>query len=334
MIVAEKVTKSKRTWILAACVTVLVLGGVAAWFFWPSTSLSVQGQWSGTVTISSPKGANQTSPALASLMQTGQQITGTLTTDHPTPVSGSIQGNTVTLNANQTTLTLKLANQHLTGTAILQESGQSTTIAIDLSRVSSSPSSISSAPATSSTQPASLQQVSTTVPPATTAPAQPVAVPAPAAQSVPAEIVLGISSLSQTNGVAVAPPADPNSMYGTDMLQDQHAIDANGQWSETPVTGPERFAAWSFSSAGGKFQVVATYAAAQSRPLNLSLNGAVVFPGAFSTTTGGWYPQNRMNLPVGSVTLVPGVNTIRLSCPSNQAFPHVKELVLTQVQGN
>ena len=103
--------------------------------------------------------------------------------------------------------------------------------------------------------------------------------------------MLGVHSLSLTNGVAMAPPDDPISVYGTDTLLDQHAMGANGQWSEVPVPGPERFAEWSFISAGGQYQLVATYAAAQSRPLNLSLNGVVIFPISFSAVTGAGIPK-------------------------------------------
>jgi hypothetical protein len=113
------------------------------------------------------------------------------------------------------------------------------------------------------------------------------------------------------------------------MLQDLHAMDANGQWLEVPVAGSARFAQWSVNSNGGPFQVVATYAAADSRPLNLSVNGTVVLPNVFSATTGGWTPQYRTNIPLGTVTLVPGINTIQISCAPNQAFPHVQQLTLT-----
>jgi len=147
----------------------------------------------------------------------------------------------------------------------------------------------------------------------------------------PADIVLGMNNLLLTNGVAEAPPADPNSIYGTDMLQDQHAMNPNGQWAEAPVNGPERFAEWTFASPGGTYQIIGTYAAAETRPLTLSVDGTVVFASAFSTLTGGWNPQNRQSLALGSVTLSPGTKLLRISCPANQAFPHVKEIKLTLI---
>jgi len=156
--------------------------------------------------------------------------------------------------------------------------------------------------------------------------------PAPPAQLV--SIVLGISNLSQTDGVAVAPPADPNSQYGTDMLQDQHAMAANGQWSDTPVVGSDRYAEWTINSPGGQYNVVATYAAADSRPVNVSVNGTVVIPNALSLLTGGWNPENRVQYPLGSITLVAGTNVIRISCPAGQSFPHVKALTLTASGGS
>ena len=89
-----------------------------------------------------------------------------------------------------------------------------------------------------------LLRISPVPSPASTSPAPPVpaaaarpqpSAPVPAPPTPVVEIVLGINNLSRANGVAVAPPADPNSRYGTDMLQDQHSVGANGQWSGTPV---------------------------------------------------------------------------------------------------
>ena len=290
MKVWEKLSKLMKTLVMLGCVVLLAIVGLSAWLLWPRTAPSVQGQWSGTITVSSPGVADQSDQATASLTQTGQTIAGTLTTDQTSAVTGVIQGNTVTLSTNtEVALILELAGQHLSGTTTLQESGQSKMIAIDLSRTSTTPSP-SPAP-----RPMPVSATANSSQPV--APAQP-ATPAPAPQAQPGPIILGISSLTQTNGVAFAPPNDPNSVYGTDMLQDQPTMGADGQWSEAPVNGPARFAEWSFTSAGGLYQLVATYAAAQPRPLELSLNGAVVIPSAFSAVTGGWNPENRMDLPL------------------------------------
>lgn len=328
MIIPQNLSRHKRTLPILGCLGLLVTAGFTGWLLWPSNQPTVQGQWSGTITVAAPGVPTQSHPATASLTQSGQQVTGTITTDQPSAVSGVIQGSSLTLNTNnQTAITLKLENQHLSGSATIAQSGQNTTIAIELSRVSSTPLPAASIPPIPSPVSASLN-----LPTSPTAPEQPVSTTGSQPPAQP-PILLGVNSVSLTNGVAVAAANDPNSMYGTDMLQDRHAADGNGQWSETPVTGL-RFAQWTFNASGGQYQVVATYAAAQSRPLSLVVNGTVVSPNAFSAATGGWFPQNRMAMPLATVALVSGINTIQISCAPNQAFPHVEQLMLTAISGN
>ena len=179
MKVWEKLAKYKRTLIVSGCLVVLAIGGLITWLLWPPSQQSVQGQWTGSVTVSAPGVADQSRPAQASLTQNGQQVTGTITTDQPTSVSGVIQGNTVTLSVNnQATLSLTLANQRLSGITTLQKPGEVMTIAVDLSRVGSVPLAGSTPPLTTpvSVAVSSPQPVAAPVQPITT-PAQPVVPP-------------------------------------------------------------------------------------------------------------------------------------------------------------
>ncbi len=81
----------------------------------------------------------------------------------------------------------------------------------------------------------------------------------------------------------------------------------------------------------GRYRLELCYAAAESRPLRLQLNGAVVKERAAAEITGNWFPEGQRQFPEGDVTLRAAKNTLRLE--TDGAFPHVSQIVLVPAKG-
>jgi hypothetical protein len=142
-------------------------------------------------------------------------------------------------------------------------------------------------------------------------------------------VVLTAYTTSNLNGVMLFDGTFVEQPYGKGALGDAYD---NAQII-IPVLGP-RFAEWTIGIANPvDYTVTVKYAALVSRPLDISVNGVTVIQNAFAATTGGWDVQHRSTFPAGKVSLVTGNNTIRISCPNAQAFPHVNQLSLTPIIG-
>jgi hypothetical protein len=74
------------------------------------------------------------------------------------------------------------------------------------------------------------------------------------------------------------------------------------------------------------FQIELRYAAAESRPVRLIVNGQSVKSNAAAKTTGSWYPDTQAWSAEAIVQLRAGTNTIRLE--REQPFPHFDKLAL------
>ncbi|WP_148314226.1 hypothetical protein [Sorangium cellulosum] len=83
----------------------------------------------------------------------------------------------------------------------------------------------------------------------------------------------------------------------------------------------------SVPTASYKLEVM--YAAAQSRPVQVSCNDTVVNANALAATTGGWFLANQKWGTVGTVSVRSGMNFLRIS--RNGVFPHIRRLRLTLI---
>jgi formylglycine-generating enzyme required for sulfatase activity len=116
------------------------------------------------------------------------------------------------------------------------------------------------------------------------------------------------------------------------------ALSANGYGADTlmnapPYTAADNAAEWDFNVAtAGKYELFATYASGESRPVSISFNGKVVFSNALSAATGGFYPANRQTLSQGTVELPAGKNVMRVFETGANVFPHIKGFSLVPVK--
>jgi Concanavalin A-like lectin/glucanases superfamily len=106
------------------------------------------------------------------------------------------------------------------------------------------------------------------------------------------------------------------------------ALSANGYGADTLMNAPPygntaNAAEWDFTVAtAGTYELFAEYAAALSRPVVISFNGAVKFNSALSAVTGGWFPADRQVISQGTVQLTAGATTMRIA--RGDVFPHIK----------
>jgi hypothetical protein len=81
----------------------------------------------------------------------------------------------------------------------------------------------------------------------------------------------------------------------------------------------------------GAWQVELRCAAAESRPVRLSVNGRLVKADAAGRVTGSWYPDTQAWGVEGVVALAAGKNTLRLE--RDGPFPHLDKLALVPWRG-
>jgi hypothetical protein len=86
-------------------------------------------------------------------------------------------------------------------------------------------------------------------------------------------------------------------------------------------------------AAAGDYQLELRYAAAEARPLRLSINGRAVKNNAASQVTGGWNPDRQKWFVEGTFSLTKGKNVVRLDRPDGP-YPHVDKLLLVSVSGS
>lgn len=83
-------------------------------------------------------------------------------------------------------------------------------------------------------------------------------------------------------------------------------------------------------TAGGRYDLWIRYAAAESRPLTLSINGKIVTLTACSEITTGWYPNDQRARRVAVIELNKGVNTLRLERTAGP-FPAIDKFGFVKV---
>ncbi|QDU49202.1 DUF1553 domain-containing protein [Gimesia panareensis] len=78
----------------------------------------------------------------------------------------------------------------------------------------------------------------------------------------------------------------------------------------------------------GRYQLEIRYAAAQYRPVELSINGHLVKGNAAGEVTGSWYPKSQQWKVEGFFLLKQGKNRVRLE--SKVPFPHIDKLLIAE----
>ncbi len=87
------------------------------------------------------------------------------------------------------------------------------------------------------------------------------------------------------------------------------------------------FAEWDINvKKAGNYQIEMRYAAMQSRPIKLLLNGKVANERAAGSVTGSWFPDGQKWEVQGVYSLAAGKNTIRIE--NNGDIPHIDKLML------
>lgn len=79
----------------------------------------------------------------------------------------------------------------------------------------------------------------------------------------------------------------------------------------------------------GTYQIETRYAAAGSRPTQLSLNGQVIKPDAFKEVTGSWNPDTQRWYIEGRFEFKEGKNILRLY--RHEPLPHIDKLLIARV---
>jgi cytochrome c553 len=76
----------------------------------------------------------------------------------------------------------------------------------------------------------------------------------------------------------------------------------------------------------GEYELELRYAALESRPVRVSVDGKVALPEAARATTGGWNPENQAWRPEGRVRLRDGKNTLAIE--AHGLLPHIDKLAV------
>lgn len=77
---------------------------------------------------------------------------------------------------------------------------------------------------------------------------------------------------------------------------------------------------------GQTYRLEVRYAADQSRPISIYVNGSLALANVLGQTTGGWEAYNQQWVTAGSITTHEGANVIRLY--RNDVFPHISAIRL------
>ena len=76
----------------------------------------------------------------------------------------------------------------------------------------------------------------------------------------------------------------------------------------------------------GRYAVEIRYAAAESRPIGLLLDGQQVGTSILSAVTGSWYPDTQRWVSAVQLQLTPGKHTLRFDSP--KVYPHIDKLAI------
>lgn len=120
------------------------------------------------------------------------------------------------------------------------------------------------------------------------------------------------------NGLNVAINAEPGNVCRNGLL-----------YNAPPYTERPNAASWNVNLATtGRYLIEVEYAAQDSRPVDLLIDGAAAASQVLAGTTGGWCVNNLQRVGVGSFDLSAGTHTITFNRPS--VFPHFSRIFLTR----
>ena len=103
--------------------------------------------------------------------------------------------------------------------------------------------------------------------------------------------------------------------------------DGYGEGIGVIATRGAAFAEYDFDvGRAGQYALEIRHAAAQSRPLNVNVNGNTVQTAVAGQVTGSWYPDTQRWFAAGQFELKAGKNTLRLD--SAKVYPHIDQLRL------
>jgi len=112
---------------------------------------------------------------------------------------------------------------------------------------------------------------------------------------------------------------------------DSKNIGVTGQWGDGVIcnvgAGDLNLAEYTIQYSGptaAMHRLEIDFAAADSRPVTVTLNNILMAPAALATVTGGWMPKNEELEVVGFGVLQPGKNLLKIQ--RNGVIPHIKEL--------
>lgn len=80
----------------------------------------------------------------------------------------------------------------------------------------------------------------------------------------------------------------------------------------------------------GEYELELRYAALESRPVRVAIEGKVVVAAAAKGTTGGWNPEHQAWKPEGRVRLQEGKNTLAIE--AHGLFPHIDKLAVLPIE--
>ena len=89
-----------------------------------------------------------------------------------------------------------------------------------------------------------------------------------------------------------------------------------------PYTPRMNLAEYDFKAVGGTYRLEVEYAAAESRPVEIYINGSLVTSVGLSATTGGWSDGSQRWLAQTEVKLKSGQNTLVFK--RSNYFPHIR----------
>lgn len=141
------------------------------------------------------------------------------------------------------------------------------------------------------------------------APTQSQSEPEPAAAPAAVPIVLQAAAFSRGTDVAAGACVDEQNVLANAA---PCAVRPNAVEYDFDVAAP------------GAYELQIEYAALESRPVQISLNGGLVAYDALAATTGGWSAEHQTWSVVGLTDLRLGQNTLRLE--SGGVFPHIRTI--------
>ena len=145
---------------------------------------------------------------------------------------------------------------------------------------------------------------------------------APISVSAQTPASVTIAAVDYTLGCDIAPASGQVALYGQGVILTAPPYIERPNCAEYLVQTP----------AAGTYRVEIEYAALESRPVRLLLNGTLVNMAAMVETTGCWTPECQRWVDVGTYSMPDGPVVLRLE--RDAAFAHIRTLRITQISAD